>query len=84
LKKITIFAKDIIQDFKVALEEIKLLSENSKKSEVYVAYRYYSKLTTKINYTPVLELLNERIPIFKRPKNWPLISNYITNKLSLA
>ncbi len=80
MKKITIFAKD----FRVALEEVKLLSNNSKKSEVYVAYLYYSKLATNINYTPLAELLNERIPISNRLKISALISNYITNKLPLA
>lgn len=62
MKKSITFAKDINEDFRVAIEEIKLLPDNSKK-EVYAAYFYYSKRTIKINYTHVEKLFNERIRI---------------------
>ncbi|AXT56270.1 phytoene/squalene synthase family protein [Aquimarina sp. MMG015] len=73
----------INEDFKVALEGIKELPDNSKNG-VYAAYLYYTKLTTKIEYTPVEKLLNERIRIPNRSKIWTLASIYISNKLKLA
>ncbi|RKM94217.1 phytoene/squalene synthase family protein, partial [Aquimarina sp. BL5] len=79
-KKIII---DINEDFRVALEGIKELPDNSKKG-VYAAYLYYTKLTTKIESTPVEKLLNERIRIPNRVKIWSLGSIYISKKLKLA
>ncbi|WP_299211276.1 phytoene/squalene synthase family protein [uncultured Aquimarina sp.] len=79
-KKIII---DINEDFRVALEGIKELPDNSKKG-VYAAYLYYTKLTTKIASTPVEKLLNERIRIPNRVKIWSLGSIYISKKLKLA
>ncbi|SEL92608.1 Phytoene/squalene synthetase [Aquimarina amphilecti] len=73
----------INEDFKVALEGIKELPDNSKNG-VYAAYLYYTKLTTKIEYTPVEKLLNERVRIPNRSKIWTLASIYISNKLKLA
>ncbi|WP_298312154.1 phytoene/squalene synthase family protein [uncultured Aquimarina sp.] len=74
---------DINEDFRVALEGIKELPDNSKKG-VYAAYLYYTKLTTKIESTPVEKLLNERIRIPNRVKIWSLGSIYISKKLKLA
>jgi len=74
---------DINEDFSVALKGIKQLP-NSSKNGVYAAYIYYSKLTTKIERTPVTKLLNERIRVQNRVKIWTLISIFITNKLKLA
>ncbi len=79
-KKIII---DINEDFKVALNGIKQLPDNSKNG-VYAAYLYYSKLTAKIECTPVEKLLNERIRIPNRVKIWSLGSIYITRKFKLA
>ncbi|MBW1296842.1 phytoene/squalene synthase family protein [Aquimarina litoralis] len=73
----------INEDFKVALEGIKELPDNSKNG-VYAAYLYYTKLTNKIEYTPVEKLLNERIRIPNRSKIWTLASIYISNKLKLT
>lgn len=73
----------INEDFKIALEGIKELPDNSKNG-VYAAYLYYTKLTTKIEYTPVEKLLNERIRIPNRSKIWTLVSIYMSNKLKLA
>ncbi|MBM1107023.1 phytoene/squalene synthase family protein [Aurantibacter crassamenti] len=75
--------KDIDEDFRLALEGIKLLPDNSRNG-VYAAYLYYSKLTTKIKCTPVEKLLNERIRIPNRIKVWALISIYTTKKFALA
>ncbi|WP_299438357.1 phytoene/squalene synthase family protein [uncultured Aquimarina sp.] len=74
---------DINEDFRVALLGIKELPDNSKKG-VYAAYLYYTKLTTKIESTPVEKLLNERIRIPNRVKIWSLGSIYISKKLKLA
>ncbi|WP_299256928.1 phytoene/squalene synthase family protein [uncultured Aquimarina sp.] len=74
---------DINEDFRVALEGIKELPDNSRKG-VYAAYLYYTKLTTKIENTPVEKLLNERIRIPNRVKMWSLGSIYIAKKLKLA
>ncbi|WP_298546529.1 phytoene/squalene synthase family protein [uncultured Aquimarina sp.] len=74
---------DINEDFRVALEGIKKLPDNSKRG-VYAAYLYYTKLTTKIENTPVEKLLNERIRIPNRVKIWSLGSIYIAKKLKLA
>jgi len=79
-KKIIEYIND---DFKVALEGIKELPDNSKNG-VYAAYLYYTKLTTKIESTPVEKLLNERIRIPNRSKIWTLASIYISNKLKLT
>ncbi|GAA0725507.1 phytoene/squalene synthase family protein [Aquimarina litoralis] len=73
----------INEDFKIALEGIKELPDNSKNG-VYAAYLYYTKLTTKIEYTPVEKLLTERIRIPNRSKIWTLVSIYMSNKLKLA
>ncbi|MHA7060230.1 phytoene/squalene synthase family protein [Aquimarina sp. M1] len=73
----------IDEDFRVALEGIKQLPDNSR-SGVYAAYTYYSKLTNKIGATPVEKLLNERVRIPNRYKIWALVSIYTTNKLKLA
>lgn len=75
--------KDLDKDFRVALEGIKELPNNSKNG-VYAAYLYYSKLTTKIKYTPIEKLRNERIRIPISVKIWGLVSIYITNKFKLA
>ncbi|KAA1246104.1 phytoene/squalene synthase family protein [Aquimarina sp. RZ0] len=73
----------IYEDFRIALEGIKELPDNSKNG-VYAAYLYYSKLTTKIESTPVEKLLNQRIRIPNRSKIWTLASIYISNKLKLT
>ena len=73
----------IYEDFRIALEGIKELPDNSKNG-VYAAYRYYIKLTTKIENTPVDKLLNERIRIPNSSKAWTLASVYVSNKLKLA
>ncbi len=73
----------IYEDFRVALKGIKELPDNSKNG-VYAAYRYYIKLTTKIESTPVDKLLNERIRIPNSSKAWTLASVYVSNKLKLA
>ncbi len=74
---------DINEDFRVALEGIKKLPDNSKKG-VYAAYLYYTKLTAKIESTPVEKLFNERIRIPNRVKIWSLGSIYIAKKFSLT
>ncbi len=75
--------QDINEDFRVALEGIKQLPDNSRNG-VYAAYLYYTKLTNKIKRTPVEKLLNERIRIPNRIKMWSLVSIYITNKIKLT
>ena len=74
---------DIDEDFRVALEGIKQLL-NNLINRVCAAYLYYFKLTTKIEYTPLEKLLNERILIPMRVKICTLVSIYITNKFKLA
>lgn len=75
--------EDINEDLRVALEGIKQLPSNSKYG-VYAAYKYYSKLTTKIERTTVKKLLNERVRVQNSFKMWTLVSIFFTNKLKLT
>jgi phytoene/squalene synthetase len=54
--------EEIAEDFRVALEGIKMLPKNSRQG-VYLAYFYYQKLFTKIKRTPAQQVLKERIRI---------------------
>ena len=58
----SIIEKEIAEDFKVALEGIRLLPKNSRQG-VYLAYVYYSKLFKKIKRTPAHKVLQKRIRI---------------------
>lgn len=53
---------EIAEDFKVALEGIKMLPKNSRQG-VYLAYFYYLKLFKKIKSTPAKNVLKKRIRI---------------------
>ncbi len=81
VKKVII--DDINEDFRLALEGIKELPDNSKKG-VYAAFLYYSKLTNKIKRTSVDKLLNERIRIPDRVKVWTLITIFFTKKFRMV
>jgi len=53
---------EIAEDFRVALEGIKMLPKNSRQG-VYLAYFYYQKLFMKIKRTPAHKVLQKRIRI---------------------
>lgn len=73
---------DIQQDFEIAYEGIKKLPENSKAA-VFVAYKYYKALLTKIKKTPALELTKKRIRINDGAKMLIYISALLKYKLKL-
>lgn len=54
--------EEIAEDFRVALQGIKMLPNNSRQG-VYLAYFYYQKLFMKIKSVPAHRILQERIRI---------------------
>jgi phytoene synthase len=54
------FEKEIEQEFRIALEGIRLLPSSSRKG-VYLAYSYYKNLFNKIKRTPIEIVLSKRI-----------------------
>jgi phytoene synthase len=54
------FEKEIEQEFRIALEGIRLLPSSSRKG-VYLAYSYYKNLFHKIKRTPIEIVLSKRI-----------------------
>ncbi|WP_139423548.1 phytoene/squalene synthase family protein [Chryseobacterium mulctrae] len=73
--------KEIYDEFKEALEGIKKLP-NSSRFGVYLAYRYYTSLFTKIKKTSANKIINQRIRISNGRKFSLMMSSYVQYKMS--
>lgn len=73
--------KEIYDEFKDALEGIKKLP-NSSRFGVYLAYRYYTSLFTKIKKTSANKIINQRIRISNGRKFSLMMSSYVQYKMS--
>lgn len=71
--------EDIKQEFKHALEGIKMLPYRSRTG-VYLAYRFYISLTRKIAKTPATRLKNERVRINNTHKLILLVTTWMRGK----
>lgn len=73
--------REIEDDFRVALEGIKLLPSSSKRG-VYLAYIYYLALFNKIKKSPAQKVLTQRIRIHNGKKFGLMINSIVQNKLN--
>ncbi len=73
---------DIENDFKIALEGIKKLPDNSRLA-VFTAFLYYSELLSKIKKTKAHKIMNQRIRITNFKKLLLLIKAFVKYKLNL-
>jgi len=73
--------KEIEDDFRIALEGIKLLPSSSK-SGVYLAYIYYLSLFNKIKKSPAQKVLTQRIRINNGKKFGLMINSLVQNKMN--
>ena len=73
--------REIEDDFKIALEGIKLLPSSSK-SGVYLAYIYYLSLFNKIKKSPAQKILTQRIRINNGKKFGLMINSLVQNKMN--
>jgi len=73
--------KDIEEEFRLALEGIKMLPKTSKFG-VYLAYRYYISLFNKIRRTPATAILKKRIRISNGRKISVMMSSYLQYKIA--
>ena len=74
--------REIEDEFKIALQGIKMLPDSSKFG-VYLAYVYYLSLFRKIKKTSAKEILNNRIRINNRKKISLMMSSYFHFKLAM-
>ncbi len=74
--------KEIREDLKIGYAGI-LKLPNSSKFGVYTAYKYYSKLLSKLNRTPSREIKTTRIRIPNYQKFGLLAKSYVNYKLNL-
>lgn len=72
---------EIKEEFKMALEGIKMLPASSRFG-VYLAYTYYVSLFNKITKTPAEKILNQRIRINNSQKFSLMMSSYFQYKLA--
>ena len=77
-----VIEKEIITEFKDALEGIKKLPIKSRAG-VYLAYLYYFKLFKKIRATSTKEIFNKRIRINNLYKIYLMFLAIIKNKFNL-
>ena len=73
--------QEIDNDFKIALEGIKMLPVSSKGG-VYLAYVYYRSLFSKIKKLPAQKILNERVRINNGKKMGLMINSLVINKMN--
>ncbi|HEY5367972.1 MAG TPA: phytoene/squalene synthase family protein [Hanamia sp.] len=73
---------EIENDFKIALDGIKMLPVSSKGG-VYLAYVYYQSLFKKIKRLPAQTILNERVRINNGQKLGLMINSLVINKMNL-
>lgn len=74
--------QEIAEEFKTALEGIKMLPVASRFG-VYLAYKYYLSLFRKIKNTPAEKILNERIRIHNGQKLSLAMSSYLQYKMAI-
>ena len=74
--------KDIEHDFEEGLKGIKQLPIEAKFG-VFMAYRYYNQLLTKLKKTPALEIKNTRIRVPNYKKAELLTRSYVKYQLNL-
>ena len=74
--------EEISEDFKVALDGIKMLPASSKGG-VYMAYVYYHSLFNKIRRLPAERVLSERIRIHNGKKIGLMINSLFEYKMNL-
>lgn len=74
--------EEIAEDFRVALEGIKMLPKNSRQG-VYLAYFYYQKLFKKIKRTPAHQVLQERIRIPNLRKLGLMLQSVVRHQTNL-
>ena len=72
---------DIAQDFNAALVGIKKLPEGSRFG-VYLAYKYYTQLFTKIKNAPAQRVAEVRIRVSDKRKMYLLFSSAIRHQLN--
>jgi len=73
---------EIESEFKEALVGIKMLPASSRFG-VYLAYRYYLSLFTKIKNTPAEKIMSQRIRIPNRQKLSLAMSSYVQYKMAV-
>ena len=73
---------EIEADFKKGFEGILMLPQEAKFG-VYTAYKYYTKLLTKLKKTPSLAIKNTRIRVPNYQKIGVLASSYVNYRLNL-
>lgn len=73
---------DIEEDFRLGYEGIKQLPKEARFG-VYMAYKYYTKLFSKIRSTPPTTILSRRIRIPNNKKYRLFLSSYIRHNLNL-
>lgn len=73
--------QEIENDFKIALDGIKMLPVSSKGG-VYLAYVYYKSLFNKIKKLPAQKILNERVRINNSKKMGLMLNSLIINKMN--
>ncbi|MGS2739236.1 phytoene/squalene synthase family protein [Sinomicrobium sp. M5D2P17] len=74
--------KEIEQEFREALEGIKMLP-HSAKFGIYLAYTYYTSLFRKIQQTPAQKIISERIRIHNGKKISLMMSSYLQFKMAM-
>ena len=74
--------EEISEDFKIALDGIKMLPASSKGG-VYMAYVYYHSLFNKIRRLPAERVLSERIRIHNGKKIGLMINSLFEYKMNL-
>ncbi|KQT17930.1 phytoene synthase [Chryseobacterium sp. Leaf404] len=74
--------EDIQNEFKLALEGIRMLPKSSKFG-VYLAYRYYISLFNKIRRTPATAILKKRIRISNGRKISVMMTSYLQYKIAV-
>ncbi|GAB2773306.1 phytoene/squalene synthase family protein [Salinimicrobium soli] len=75
--------KEIEEDFRIALEGIKMLPSSSKGG-VYLAYVYYQSLFKKIKRLPAQRILSGRVRIHNGKKFGLMINSLVECKMNLV
>lgn len=74
--------EDILNDFKMGLEGIKLLPKDARFG-VYVAYIYYSQLLAKIIDMPAHQIMEQRVRISDKRKYALFFGSYFRHSFNL-
>jgi phytoene/squalene synthetase len=74
--------EDLVKDFKMGYEGIKMLPRNARFG-VYVAYKYYANLLSKIKKMPPQKIMHERVRIPDNEKYALFFGSYLRHSLNL-